>query len=114
MSNAGDLRDRLRFEQRAVLDDGYGNPVSGEFAEQFSRWAEVKPMRGGEDVLAARLQGTQPIMIRVRYDSLTKTITPEWRAVDVRNGTVYAIRTAVDMERRRMWIEMMAEAGVAA
>lgn len=115
MTAAGTMRDRLRFEVRPVdTPDDYGNPVTGEFAAQFTRYVEIKPMRGGEDVLAARLTGTQPILIRARYDTQTARITPDWRAVDVRTGTVYAIRTAVDMDRRRTWIEMMAIAGEAA
>lgn len=114
MTSSGDLRDRLTFSKREVTADEFGNPVTGEFEDAFTRWAEIKPMRGGEDVLGARLQGTQPILIRVRYDSQTKEITPDWRAIDARDGTVYAIRTAVDMDRRRAWIELLAEAGVAA
>ncbi|MDB5597381.1 MAG: phage head-tail adaptor [Hyphomicrobiales bacterium] len=114
MPPAGNLRDRVRFEARAVVGDDYGNPGAGDFEAQFSRSVEIKPMRGGEDILAARIQGTQPILIRTRYDSQTARITPEWRAIDVRDGTVYAIRTAVDMDRRHEWIELMAIAGIAA
>lgn len=114
MPGAGDLRDRLRFEKRTATADEYGNPVTGEFASQFSRAVQIKPLKGGEEVIASRLQGTQPVVIIARYDSMTRLITPEWRAVDAGDGTVYAIRTAADMDRRHQWIEMMAEAGVAA
>lgn len=114
MPGAGDLRDRLRFEKRAATQDEYGNAVTGEFASQFIRSVQIMPLKGGEDVIASRLQGTQPVIIIARFDTMTRTVTPEWRAVHVADGTVYAIRTAVDMDRKHQWIEMMAEAGVAA
>jgi head-tail adaptor len=78
---AGAMRDRLRFEKRVEVDDGAGNTV-GDWAGQFVRSAEIRPL-----------------------------ITPAWRAVDTRDGTIYAIQTAADMERRREWIAMMCVAG---
>lgn len=113
MPGAGDLRGRLRFERRTAAADDYGN-VASDFAAQFERAAEIKPIKGGEEVMAARLGGRQPALIRVRFDSETATIMPDWRAVDTRTGQVWAIHTAVDMERRREWITMTAEVGVAA
>lgn len=114
MTASGDLRDRLQFEKRIASADDYGNPGAGEFTPQFIRRAEIVPLRGGEEVIAARLQGTQPIRIRIRYDSETASITPEWRAVDVSSGQAYAIKTVVAPDRRNAWIEILAEAGVAA
>ncbi|NBJ13335.1 phage head closure protein [Microvirga arsenatis] len=108
--SAGALRDRIRFEKRAEADDGYGNTVS-DWTPQFERAAEIRPLKGSEQVIASRLQGTQPALILVRYDSQTATITPEWRAVDARSGTTYNIQTAADMERRREYITMMCTAG---
>jgi SPP1 family predicted phage head-tail adaptor len=110
---AGDLRDRLQFQKRGAVADDYGS-VSGDWSAQFTRAAAIKvPDQGREAVIAARLQGTQPVEIIVRYDDLTATITPEWRAVDTRDGKTYAIRTAGDMDRRRQWITLMAQVGVA-
>lgn len=110
---AGRLRDRVRFESRSVGNDGAGNTNVGDWAKRFVRSAEIVPLKGGEDVIAARLQGTQPALIRVRFDPETSAVTPDWRAVDERTGVVYAIHTAADMERRRTWWTMMCEAGVA-
>lgn len=106
----GDLRERVRFEARATTGDEYGNPTAGGFVAQFTRSAAFKPLIGGEEVMQARLGGTQPVVISVRYDSSTTRITPEWRCVDTRTGAVYEIRTAVDMKRRKQYIEMMAVA----
>jgi SPP1 family predicted phage head-tail adaptor len=114
MTASGDLRDRMRFEKRALSDDGYGNTVAGAFEAQFTRWAEIVPARGSEQVIAARLEGVQPVTVRVRWDSQTGSITTDWRAVDTRSGRVYAIKTAADPDRRREWMEMLCVAGEAA
>jgi len=49
----------------------------------------------------------------VRFDAETATITAAWRLIETRSGTIYNIRTAADMERRRRFITMLCEAGVA-
>lgn len=107
------MRDRLRFERRASGDDGYGNTATG-FEVAFERAAEITLLRGGEEVQAARLGGTQPAMIRVRFDRETVGILSGWRAVDLRDPTrLFHVKTAADMERRRAVITMICEAGVA-
>lgn len=107
---AGAMRDRIRLEKRSSVEDEYGNTVS-DWVAQFERSAEIRPLKGSEQVIAARLQGTQPALILVRFDRQTAAITPEWRAIDTRSGTVYAIETAADMERKRETITMMCVAG---
>ncbi|QPC43492.1 phage head closure protein [Kaustia mangrovi] len=110
---AGRLRERLTFQRRAPIDDGYGNPVTGDWEDRFTVAARVKPSKGGETVLARRLQGVQPVVITVRSSTETRSVTPDWRAVDARTGTVYALRSAADMVEKNAYIEMLAESGVA-
>ncbi|MCD1620959.1 phage head closure protein [Salipiger manganoxidans] len=109
---ANDLRDRVSFEKREEVDDGYGNTV-GMWVAQFERDACILPSKGGETVIAVRLQEVQPALIIVRFDAETATITAEWRLIETRSGSIYNIRTAADMERRRRFITMLCEAGVA-
>lgn len=113
LTTAGDMNDRLRFEARASTTDDYGNEGAGEWVARFVRWAMIRPMRGGEEVVASRLQGQQPVRIVVRSDSETRTIMPEWRAVDQRSGAIYAIKAAVDEERRNQFITIDAVLGEA-
>lgn len=109
---ANDMRDRVSLEKHEEIDDGYGNVVGG-WVPQFERDACILPSKGGETVIAARLQSIQPALIIVRYDAETSTITPDWRLIELRSGAIYNIRTSADMERRGCWWTMLCEAGVA-
>lgn len=113
MPGAGDLRERIAFDARAEAPDGYGN-VQTDWVEQFTVAAKVRPLRGGEDVMAGRLAGRQPMVITVRQSSDTRQITAEWRARDARAGTIYAISgTPTDPDGRRAWLEILATGGPA-
>ncbi|MGU3495929.1 phage head closure protein [Xanthobacteraceae bacterium A53D] len=110
MPGAGDLDCFLRFEQREgfAAPDRYGN-TQGGFEERFSTWAAVTPMKGGEQTIAGRLAGTQPVVIQVRRSTRTRAITADWRAVDVRSGAVYSIKSPpVDMDGNRAFLDMLA------
>lgn len=115
MTKAGDLRFKIRFDKQTEASDPAGGTLT-TWTTQFSRRADIKPMRGSEPVLAQRLTGVQPVLIIVRYDSETKTIDTSWRAVEILDDVpvkYYALKTAEDMERRRKFITMVAEAGTA-
>jgi hypothetical protein len=84
MTTAADLRERFRFERRAV--DGNGDRLGAWGADAFERSAAPKWLNGGEGVLQQRLAGTQPVILTVRYDSKTRAVDGTWRAVDVRNS----------------------------
>lgn len=110
---ANNLRFRVRLEKKVSVASGYGGATS-EWVEQCVRAADIRPMKGGEGVQAQRLVGTQPVLIIVRFDSVTKQIAADWRAVELLNGTpvrYYALKTAEDMERERRFITMVAIAG---
>ena len=111
-TRAGDLRERVAFEKRATADDGYGNPVSGDWVEQFRAAAKIKPARGGESIQAARLAGKQPVLITVRSSSNTRTVKTEWRVRDVRKDVVYNIRSIANSDERDVFLDMECEAGV--
>jgi SPP1 family predicted phage head-tail adaptor len=115
---AGDLRDRVGFYQRAATSDGYGNS-EGEFpdAPEFTVAANIKPRLGGESVLASRLQGTHLANITVRVSAQTRQVTEAWRVKNERTGEVYNIRSIIDPEqathRQGRVLEMLCEKGVA-
>lgn len=112
-SGAGALTERVHFQRRDEQDDGYGNPVAGDFTTQFTEPARLQPKLGSEPVLAARLTGVQPFSLVVRSSARTRTVTPAWRAVNARSGAVYNIATVANMDERNAWLEMLVTEGVA-
>lgn len=110
--SAGDLYYKVDCQKRIVVADGYGNTV-GQFQSQFTIRAAYRHLRGGEAVLAARLENRHPIVITVRASSQTRLIDSSWRFVDVRDGTVWAVRD-VTRETDRAFISFLCERGVAA
>jgi SPP1 family predicted phage head-tail adaptor len=110
-TGAGDLRERVAFDKRGTGSDGGGGVVT-TWAEQFQRRAAYVHRHGGESVMADRLQGTHTLVIRVRADSSTRTISTDWRVRDARTGAVYNIRD-VTATVDRMWVDVLAQSGVA-
>jgi SPP1 family predicted phage head-tail adaptor len=112
-ARAGELRFRVRFDKKVAVEDPAGGSTE-TWTAQFTRWADIRQQRGGEGVQAQRLQGTQPALIIVRYDSETNLIEPSWRAVrvvDDEDRETYDLKTAVDMEGDRQFITMQAVSG---
>lgn len=108
---AGELRERIAFHSIAESDTSYGI-AAGEYEEQFRRDARIRPLVGSEPVIAERLQGVQPLVIKVRSDSETRTITTAWKIVNVRTLDAFQIRAVTPDEKRR-YIEFVCEKGVA-
>lgn len=109
---AGRLDRRLRFDSPKQVSDGAGNYTDG-WEEQFSVAANRKWLRGGESVLAARLESRQPAIITIRNSTDARRITADWRCVDVRDGRQYAIRENPKESDNGGYLEFLVEAGVA-
>ena len=108
---AGKLRSLLQFQQRTVGDDGFGNTTVGDFATVFEDAAEIIPRMGTEAVMGARLQGLQPVTIRVRSHAATRGLDSTWRALG-RDGQVYSITSPpVNTDQQNRYIEMLATIG---
>lgn len=108
---AGDLHWRLQFQKRGEVDDGHGNTVpGGEFLPQFTVWAHMRPLRGGESVMASRLQGRQPYIITVRHSTQTQQANENWQIVDARRpDRVFSISAPpTDPDGKRRWLEFLA------
>ncbi len=111
---AGELRERIGFFRPVVADDGFGNTTSGYAAEpDFVVSANVRPKLGGESIQAARLAGRNYLNVTVRAASITRQVTDAWKARNMRSETDYNIRSIIDPDGKRQWIEMLCEEGVA-
>jgi head-tail adaptor len=113
---AGSLRYRLKFSERDSVEDEYGN-VGLAWIDRFTVGGNITAKVGGESVDAARLAGRQPVILTVRRSPDTRQITTDWKATELENGTEFNIRTAIDPfvgdSNHGLWIEMIAETGVA-
>ena len=113
---AGSLRYRLKFAERDTVDDEYGNTSTG-WVERFTVSGNITAKVGGEAVDAARLAGRQPVILTVRRSQDTRQVTTDWKATEVESGTEFNIRTSIDPfignSNHGLWIEMIAETGVA-
>lgn len=113
MTRAGELRERIAFEQREFQSDGYGNQQSGTWTEEFRCAARITPSRGAETIQAARLAGKNPVVITVRASSQTSQVRTEWRARDTRSGVIYNIRSIVNPDEEKIFYDMECDSGVA-
>jgi head-tail adaptor len=112
MTTASDLTERFAFDSLVTTPDGYGGETQG-YAEQFTARARLQYRNSGEEVLAARLSGTQTVILTLRRSSQTEAIKTDWRCRDARAGTVYNIREVRFPPQDRGWVEILAQSGVA-
>lgn len=110
MTSAAKLDRLVAFDAPTIAPNGQGGSISG-WVERMQVWAGFRFLRGGEVVQSARLEGRQPVVVTVRSGTQTNSITPEWRMRDLRDGTIYAIRTCPAAGRER-FIELTCESGV--
>lgn len=115
MSGAGKLSQRVTLQKRQTVNpdapSDFGNTVS-VWQDQGEVWAGITYLRGGEAVMAGRLSGRQPAVVRLRASALSRSVAPDWR---VMHGTVaYAVRSVnPDPDGDRAWVDLLVEGGVA-
>ena len=112
--SAGKRRQLVLMQKRAGVDDGYGNEQAGDFATEFETTAELIPMKGSEPVIAARLTGTQPYVIRIPGCTDAREVTTAWRIVDKRDPRrIFNVTSVADMDQKNRTIDIMATQGEA-
>ncbi|MGU3577092.1 head-tail adaptor protein [Brucellaceae bacterium C25G] len=107
---SGQLIDKITFSTIREVPDG--NHGFDEVATDFTVRANIRYLRGGETVQAARLTGKQPVVVTVRRSSQTAALITNDKMRDARTGTEYQIRAIVPTEDRQ-FMEITAESGVA-
>lgn len=112
-SSMPQMREKLHFQRRSLVDDGYGNVESGDWVTVFTAAADVIPLRGSEAVMASRLGGVQPCIIKIWSHADARTVTAGWRAVDARKATkIFNIRSIANFDLEDVYLDIMAESGV--
>lgn len=105
---AGDLRKRATLRAPVEERDADGQLVQSYVARGVV-WAHLRPLRGGEAVMQARMQSRSPAIITVRRSTITTPITSDWRVVvDERE---YEVREDPRETEDRAFLEFLVEAG---
>ncbi|WP_313353213.1 phage head closure protein [Paracoccus sp. (in: a-proteobacteria)] len=103
---ASDLTKRAAFRKPIKQPDANGKVIQG-YNLQFTLWANVLPLRGGESVMQARLVSKNPAIITVRACEWSRLITSEWKIrID---GREYDIKEDPRESQDRAFLEMLAE-----
>lgn len=107
----GRLDKRVAFHRLDAVADVYGNVSAGFSATAFvSRWCAMTPESGRERVEAGRLQSANTARIRLRDDSVSRTVTTADKAVI--DGADWQIRY-IEPRDRSGFLWMTIERGVA-
>lgn len=109
---AGKLDHRMQFSRRVEQQDGYGNMIA-DWQPEFEAWCDITFLKGSETVLASRLEGRSPVIIKLRSSTDSQRVTHEWRAKHLNTGVVYEIKEMPRPTEDRAYLEMMATNGVA-
>jgi SPP1 family predicted phage head-tail adaptor len=118
--SAGELRERVIFQSRTPAEDGDGaGNFEGAWQERFRCAARLTPLKGSETVIASRLAGNQPLIIKVRSSAQCREVTTDWRILNARlrdvkgDPTAYNIRSFMNTDEKREYIDFLCDSGVA-
>lgn len=104
---AGSLRHKISLQQYILYDDGMGGQqeIWDEYAEV---WARISPLSGTEAVVGMQLQDSisHDILLRYRDDVKAKHRV-------VYEGREFNIRSVIDIEERKRFLQLRCEEGVA-
>lgn len=103
---AGNLDYRATFAAPVKERDEDGGVIQ-RHEDQFTVWAGVRWLRGGEAVMQSRMQSRSPAILTVRKTPDTDRITSEWRvALD---GREFDVKEDPRPSDDRGYLEMLAE-----
>lgn len=107
MPSIRELRHRLVLQEEVVAPDEAGGQVRN-WQDVATVWAAIEALQGTERLEAMRVQAqvTHRITLRYRQD-----IRPGMRIL--RAGRPFNLRTVVDPDGRRRFLNILAEEGVA-
>lgn len=111
---AGMYSSRVRLERQNRAADAFGNALAPTWADLGSRWADIRPEAGREQLEAGRLESTGRAVVAMRRCALTASLTAADRLVVVAGpmaGAVYNIRSIASPTMAE--VEAACETGVA-
>ncbi|MBC9245158.1 phage head closure protein [Paracoccus sp. 11-3] len=105
--SAGQLTKRAEFLKPFMEKDADGRVIQ-RYDLQFRSWAHVLPLRGGEQIMQARMAAKAPAIVTIRATPEAREITSEWR---LRIGGIeYDLKEHPRESQDRAFLEMLVEA----
>ena len=104
------MRERVTISSDAgVADTGGGRTVV--WSTVCTVWAKVIPINGREIQIGPGQQAEVSTLIVVRYSTATSAITAGMKATI--RSVDYNIRSVIDPDLRRTWLELLCDRGAA-
>lgn len=101
--------DRWGSFQRPVRRvDADGNPFSF-YENVFSEWVNLRPLLGGESVMASRMAARAPAILTFMANTQARKVTSEWRIVI--DGRTYEAKENPRETSNWAYFEMLVEGG---
>tara|TARA_R110002012_G_scaffold101777_4_gene241148 strand:- start:1839 stop:2180 length:342 start_codon:yes stop_codon:yes gene_type:complete len=110
MDRIGKLDRRIAFYSPISSSGGYGGTEYGWNLE-FEVWTNVRYLKGGESVMAGRLEGKRPVVLTLRKSIDSVSISSNWKCNF--DHMDFNIREAPKQSDDRLYVEFMVEGGVA-
>jgi SPP1 family predicted phage head-tail adaptor len=107
MTAAGDLREKVQLLALVTVSDGAGGSTTS-WEPQLTTRAAIKVLKAGEAVMAGRLQGTQALVVTLRYQAALAAADTTSRLLNVRTGKQYNIR-GITPDSILQWVDMLCE-----
>lgn len=104
--DAGQLDQRVIFQQAVTIRDPDGMPIQG-WQDRLTLWCHVRYLLGSEAVMQARLVSKVPVILTVRACAEVRAITSEWGAVI--NAVIFGLKEDPRPSEDGAFIEMLAE-----
>lgn len=98
---------RATFQEPFEDVDADGQIVQ-RYEDRFQDRVTLRFLRGGETVMAARLESRSPVIIGIRNSARARQVTSEWRVVI--DGRIYDIKEDPRPTENRRDLEVLAEA----
>ena len=108
MITVAELTKRATFQRPTESRDGDGNLIQA-YPDAFTAWANLRPLRGGESILASRMQSRAPAIVTFRTSTQAREVTSEWRVVI--DGRIYEAKEDPRETQDRAFLEMLIEGG---
>jgi len=81
MMHANRLRHRVTFQRPGNAMDQFGQPVTGDFQDMATVWAEIRPAGSNERLAASQMQSALSHVLTTRHTAALAAATGSWRVL---------------------------------